>query len=100
MLSVAITNYYLDILFVTNKHLIDVDQLGLFSRDIATTPIHNIEDIKIEIKGILGTWFQFGNLHIQTAGASKEMIIRGIKHPQEAKDAILMAYDSSEKGVL
>ena len=100
MISVAITNYYLDILFVTNKNLIDIDQLGLFSRDIATTPIENIEDIKIEIKGILGTWFQFGNLHIQTAGASKETKIIGIRNPQETKDIILDAYNNNKKGVL
>src|SRR3989344_1354557 len=72
------TNYYLDILIVTNKRVIDIEQKGLFSRDIAETSITKIQDIKIEVFGMLATLWDFGDIHIQTAGESREMVVRSI----------------------
>lgn len=86
------TNYYLDVLVVTNKRIIDIDQIGLFRRDVATVPLQNIQDVKIEIKGIIPTFFKFGDLHIQTAGVNKEVLIRGLAEPAKIKDAISMLY--------
>ncbi len=89
---ITLTKYYLDILIVTNRRLIDIDQLGLFARDIATLPIENVEDVKIEIIGILSTLFGFGNLHVQTAGSDKEIVIRGVKNPEHTKQLIMTAF--------
>ena len=94
---VIFTTYYLDMLVVTNQRLIDVDQISLFARDIATAPLHNVEDVKIESLGIFATLFKFGNLHIQTAAESKEIIIRGIRHPERARDIVLRAYHEATK---
>src|SRR3989344_4724735 len=46
--AVALTNYFLDIVFVTNKRIIDIDQKGLFARDFAVMPIEQMKDIKIK----------------------------------------------------
>lgn len=89
---VIFTTYYLDMLVVTNQRLIDIDQISLFARDIATAPLQNIEDIKVESLGIFATIFKFGNLHIQTAAESKEILIRGIRHPERARDIVMAAY--------
>ncbi len=89
---IAWTNYYLDVLVVTNERIIDIDQIGLFRRDVATVPLYNIQDIKVEIKGIIPTLFKFGNLHIQTAGMTKEVLIRGLKEPTMIKDTISSLY--------
>ncbi|MEX2145118.1 MAG: PH domain-containing protein [Candidatus Spechtbacterales bacterium] len=82
------TNYYLDVLIVTNKRVIDIEQRGLFARDIAETSIKNIQDIKIEVIGILATLWDFGDIHIQTAGESREMAIRSIANPHEVRKKI------------
>ncbi|HEY4496690.1 MAG TPA: PH domain-containing protein [Candidatus Paceibacterota bacterium] len=89
---IAWTDYYLDVLIVTNKRVVDVEQRGLFRRDLATVPLQNIQDIKIEINGLIPTLLRFGNLHIQTAGVSKEVLIKDIKEPTEVKKIILSAY--------
>jgi LPXTG-motif cell wall-anchored protein len=89
---IILTNYYLDIVIITNKRVIDVDQLSLFARDIASTPIENVEDVKIEVLGVLATLFKFGNLHVQTAGQMRETVISGVRHPERAKDLIMGAY--------
>lgn len=92
VLFVSLTSYYLDILIITNQRLIDIDQIWLFARDVATAPLQNIEDVKVEALGIFATLFKFGTLHIQTAAETKEVVIRGIRHPERAKDAVMRAY--------
>lgn len=83
------TNYYLDILLITTKRVIDVEQLGLFARDLAEMRIESIQDIKVQVIGILASLLDFGNIHIQTAGVNREFIIEHIQNPHQVKDAIM-----------
>ncbi|MDP2629323.1 MAG: PH domain-containing protein [Candidatus Harrisonbacteria bacterium] len=90
--SVALTNYYLDQIIVTNKRLVDIDQISLFSRDVATIPFDKVQDIKVQTFGILATLLKYGDLHIQSAGMSKELVIKGLKNPELVKEKILSVY--------
>src|SRR3989344_3750200 len=82
------TNYYLDVMIVTNLRIIDVDQKGFFSREIATLGIDKIQDITVNISGVLATFLDFGTLKIQTAAEVSEFIIRDIPKPNEVKSII------------
>lgn len=82
------TNYYLDVIVLTNKRIIDLEQFILFSRDEVTIPINRIEDIKIEVEGFLPTVLHYGNLQIQTAGAKRETVMAGIRNPEQIKAQI------------
>lgn len=95
LLAATFTNYYLDILIVTNQRVIDVEQLGLFARDVTSAPLQNIEDIKVEVIGILPSLLDFGNLHIQTAAAMREIVIYGIRHPNKIRDCVIAAHAKS-----
>lgn len=75
------TNYYLDVLIITNHRIVDIEQFVLFSRDEVAIPVRNIQDIKVVVSGFLPTLLKFGNLHIQTAGATKETVIKGLRAP-------------------
>lgn len=83
------TNYYLDVLIVTNQRVIDVEQRSLFSRDTAELQLENIQDIRIEERGILAALLHFGDMYIQTAGAQREFVVRHIPHPVRVKDIIV-----------
>lgn len=89
---VVLTTYYLDIVMVTNKRIMDVDQVGLFARDVVGIPIEQVQDVKIETFGILAEIFKFGNLHLQTAAETKEVVVRGVRHPERTRDIIMDAY--------
>ncbi len=82
------TNYYLDVIIVTDKRIIDIEQRGLFNRDQVIIHLKNIQDIKVEVFGILATLLKFGSLHIHTAGATKELLIEKIPKPHEIKNTI------------
>ena len=82
------TNYYLDVLLVTNKRIVDIEQLNLFSRDIAEVRLEDIQDIKTEELGFIPHILKMGNLHIQTAGQIKEIFLRDVPDADEIKDII------------
>jgi CTP:phosphocholine cytidylyltransferase-like protein len=86
--AVTWTNHYLDVLVVTSKRLIDIDQLSLFHRDIAEVRIENIEDIQIVVPGFLASWLGYGTLKIQTAGEDVEFMVRNLRDPETLKQTI------------
>lgn len=59
---------YYDLGFVTNKRIIDVDQVGLFSQEISEMTLDKIQDVSAKKHGILQTYLDYGDVLIQTAG--------------------------------
>lgn len=81
-------DYYLDMWIVTEKRIIDVDQRGLFSREVSEIPMASVQDVTVEVHGIIQTMLGFGAIKIQTAG-EREFTIDEIPHLGPVKDAIL-----------
>ena len=86
------TNYYLDLLIITNKRVIDIEQVHLFTREIVTAALPKIEDVKVEVHGFVATFLKFGDIHIQTAATNREIMVHGIRHPEMVKQLLEEAY--------
>ena len=86
------TDYYLDVLLITNKRVIDIDQRGFFNRDVATITLEKIQDVSVNVNGIIATFLSFGTLTIQSAGEMTEFIIHDIPEPNEIKALIYELY--------
>lgn len=82
------TNYYLDVLVVTNMRVIDIEQHGLFARDLVEVPFANIQDVKTEVLGVIPSLLNFGTLYIQTAGESKEVVIPHLPNADKVRHII------------
>jgi len=90
----AWTDYYLDVWTVTNRRLIAVDQKGLFRRNVASFRLERLQDMNMEINGIIATFLDYGTLEAQTAGHSDEDFrAYGLPKPRELKSLILKAAD-------
>jgi Bacterial PH domain len=63
-------NYYLSLQIVTSERIIDIDQKGLFLREVNELPIDNIEDVTYKQNGFWGTIFNYGDVIVQTAGSA------------------------------
>lgn len=87
------TDYYLDMWVLTDKRLIDVEQKRLFSREVSSVRLDNIQDIKLEILGFIHTFVGMGSVHVQTAGSQKEFVIHNAKNPEQVKEFILSAHN-------
>jgi len=91
VIFLTVTNYYFDCWIVTNKRTIHTELRALFSRISSSVPHDKIQDITIDIHGIVPTIWRFGDLKIQTAGAFREFIFQQIPEPYKAKDIISRA---------
>ena len=94
---VGFIDYYLDVEIVTNKRLIDVKQINLFSRAIDELELLHIEDISVHQKGILATFLNFGTIYIQTAGANRNFVLSYLPHPQKIARQIMKLSEESIK---
>jgi hypothetical protein len=76
------TDYYFDVWILTSQRIIDINQQGLFHRDIATLfDLNHIEDVKTVTYGIIGNLLGFGKLQVQTAAHRDEFEMDGIANP-------------------
>ncbi len=87
-LTVQWTEYYLDVWYITDSRLVDVEQISLFSRKTKTLSLKRVQDITVEVNGFLATALNFGDVHVQTAGASRKIILYHSKNPYEVKKII------------
>ena len=89
------TNYYLDVLTVTDRRIILINQKGFFRRNVSSFRLERLQDINVEINGIIATLLDFGTIEAQTAGHS-EQEFRGVDlpNPRELKSKILEAADN------
>lgn len=91
VISLIFMNYYLDCWIITNQRTAYFELRGLFNRIFCSVPHDKIQDITIDIRGILPTVFRFGDVHVQTAGGFREFVCRQIPDPHETKEIIFKA---------
>lgn len=89
------TNYYLDVWIVTGMRIIAVEQYGLFSRNISECRLDRVQDVTIEIKGLIPTLLKFGDIHVQTAGEDRDFTIRRVPDPYQVKNILMKAHDNA-----
>jgi uncharacterized membrane protein YdbT with pleckstrin-like domain len=85
----ALTMYSLDTMIVTNHRVIDQDQLGFFNRHVAELHISRIQDIAVHTRGIMETFFKFGDVNIQTASSEVKFTFPRIPNPEQVKNTIM-----------
>lgn len=83
------TDYYLDAWYVTKRKILHIDQKGLFHREISSVRFEKIQDVTVEINGIIPTLLRFGDVQVQTAGENRTIILRSAKKPDELKNMIM-----------
>lgn len=77
---------------VTNEHIVDIDQLGLFQRNVATLTLTRIQDVSAVVHGPFQTLFQYGTVIIQTAGERENFNFDYVPNPYEVEQYILQVH--------
>lgn len=90
-------DYYFDVWIVTNKRVVDIDQRGLFVRNVSELELERIQDITTEVKGVIPTFFNYGDVFIQTAAEKERFIFQSVPDPYKVKDLIMNLQEKMEK---
>ncbi len=90
-------DYYLDVWIVTNDRIIDIEQHGLFSREITELDLFRIQDITTNVSGLIPTLFSYGNVIIKTASNNSHIIFYQVKHPDKVRTKLIELADIDRK---
>ena len=91
MASYTIMIFSLNTVTVTNRRIIESEQIGFFSRKVSELPLNRIQDILVRTAGLFQTIFKFGHIAIQNAAERREFVFRNIARPEEVKNIIVEA---------
>lgn len=94
---VVFIDYYLDIWIVTNQRIVNIEQKGLFHREISELRLENVQDLTTEVSGFVATFFDYGDLYVQTAGKRERFIFKSIPHPERVRDIVLVLSEEEDK---
>lgn len=76
-------------IIVTDHHIVDIDQIGLFNRTVSTLRLDEIQDISAKINGPMQNIFKYGTIIIQTAGERENFVFDFVPYPYELERYIL-----------
>lgn len=80
--------YFGNQLIITDIHVTQVLQTGLFSRKVSELTMENVEDVTADQKGIFPTLFNYGTLRVETAGEQNNFIFRYCPNPNAYAKAL------------
>lgn len=78
-------------IIITNHHIVDIDQIGLFGRSVSTLRLEEIQDISAKVNGPLQNIMGYGTIIIQTAGERENFVFDFVPNPYDLERDILEA---------
>lgn len=91
--------YTLNTVIITDKRIIDRDQIGFFNRKVSELHLYRVQDITVETKGILPTLIRYGDIIVQTAGVEQKFVFRQIPKPEAVRASIMKVVSMANAGV-
>lgn len=75
-------SWYFNISLVTDKRVIDIDFSSLVYKDVAATKINLVQDVSFSQIGAIRTFFDYGDVLVQTAGTLDNFIFESAPQPE------------------
>jgi len=92
------TEHYLDLWAITNRRIVAIDQRGFFNRFLSSFRLERLQDMNIQVTGIIPTLLNFGTIEAQTAGGSNEEFRTDhMPDPRGLKALIIAAADERQR---
>lgn len=76
--------WYYNVALITDQRVIDVDFSSLVYKDVATTKLSLVQDVSYAQVGVIRTFFNYGNILIQTAGSLDNFVFESSPNPEDA----------------
>jgi hypothetical protein len=70
-------DWFFDVFIITDERIIDIDFKNLIYKNVTATKIDRIEDVTYTIGGALPSFFNYGSVLVQTAGAGLRLEPQG-----------------------
>lgn len=89
-----ITMYLLDNWIITDRRVLDNEQHGFFKRTLSEMHLSKIQDVTVEVKGLIPSLLNYGNVEIQTAGAENKFMFKQVPDPAGLKSLLTEVHEA------
>ena len=90
----AWTKFFLDVWYVTGSRIIDIEQRQIFYRNVSNIRFDKIQDITIEVNGLLATFLDYGDVRVQTASENEDdFFMRSVRRPDHVRQVIFAQHN-------
>lgn len=81
-------SWFFNVYIITDERVFDVDFINLVYREITDAELDNIEDVTVRVGSVIRTVFDFGDVMIQTAGATPQVDFEAVPHPDRVAQVL------------
>lgn len=81
-------HWYFNIYIVTNLNIIDIDFDNLLNKKFQESSLSDIESTSGALKGIVSSFFNFGDVVVQTAAHTQQSVFMNVPYPTTVVDRI------------
>ena len=75
--------WYFDLFLVTDQRVVDIDFNNLLNKHFAEADLSVIQDVSSSVKGLLGTFFNYGDVLVQTASEVNQINFEKVPNPEK-----------------
>lgn len=90
-------DYYFDVWIITNERVVNIEQKGLFNREVSELQFERIQDITTVVDGLVQTFLNFGDVYVQTAAETERFVFRQVPDPYMIKDMVMQLSRSNNE---
>jgi len=87
-------DYFLDTWIVTDTGIIDLEWHGWFHRTASRVLYSDVQGVSYEVKGIVGTLFNFGEMTLEKISTGAKMSMPYVKRPKRVTSIILKCMET------
>ena len=81
-------DWYFDVFAITNQRLVDIKFNNLLNKHFAEADLEMIQDVSSSVRGVFGTFFNYGTILIQTASEINQIIFKNVPNPEKIIKAL------------
>lgn len=81
--------WYFNVLILTNKRIIDVDQKKFFERVVSDVMYHRVKDVVVKVKGLTQMLTRSGIVTLVLEGTGDNLQLNYIQNPGQVRDLIM-----------
>lgn len=81
-------NWFFNLGIITNQRVVDIDFHSIIYKEVTATRLDRIEDITSKTGGYFESFFDFGNVFVQTAGTLPNIEFLNVPHPSRVVEVI------------
>jgi hypothetical protein len=76
-------SWYFNLFVVTNQRVVDIGFTNLLNKHFAEANLDMIQDVSSSVRGLFGTFFNFGDVLVQTASEVNQITFEKVPNPEK-----------------